>query len=108
MMESGMRWSDRSVVSWYGNGNHPEYAVQLYGHFVGVWISSNRQREANKKEGVTFLSVFAQACYYRGMLTNSRTTKSTFSASECRSNFSESWSRSQTRICGLYVPVAMT
>jgi hypothetical protein len=40
------------VVSWYGNGNRPAYAVQLYDHFVDVWISSNHPTKAN--EGVIF------------------------------------------------------
>ena len=38
------------MVFWYGNGNRPGCAVQLYGHFVGVWISSNHQTGANKEE----------------------------------------------------------
>lgn len=64
MKESGTQGNARSEVFEYGNENHLAYEDRWFGRFGDVLISSNRQT----------------AC----------TTKSTFSASECRSNLRDS------------------
>lgn len=68
---------------------HLDYAAPKSDQLAsaGTWSSHQREAEVSEK--------------------SKRTTKSTFSASVWRSNFKLSCSHSHTRICGLYVPVAI-
>jgi hypothetical protein len=82
-----MRENAQSEVFEYGNGILLGYVGRSFGRFGGVLISSNHQTASS------YSRIIIRIRYMVGQATkkdDSRTTKSTFSASECRSNLRDS------------------
>jgi len=83
-----MRASAQSEVFEYDNGSHLVYVARSFGRFGDVSISSSHQKASRRFSKFTYQK---QVCSRAATAEDdSRTTKSTFSASECRSNLRES------------------
>ena len=97
-----MRGPGQSEVSVCGNGSRPGCAARRSDLPVNaVSLSSRRKGSAHGARNIDIRKA------ERVEKKKNLTMKSMFSTSACRSNLSASWSRSHTRIWGLYVPVAM-